>query len=259
MRAAFGGGLLVILALARRRRGTSRLQGSTGILMLAAVCVVTHQVAFFAGVRELGIAVGTILTLGSAPLFAGMASVALARHLPSTRWIATTSLAILGLVLVLRPDQSVVRAPIGVLLALSAGLTFGLYTVLVKELLVRGVRRLDTVAVPFAIGGLVSVPLLVIGLGDGRAQLLLVPSNLLVVAWLAVGATAGAYLLFIAGLGGVPAATAATLALAEPLTATLLGVTVFGERLGRVAVLGALVVAVALLLTARRPGHEHAR
>jgi DME family drug/metabolite transporter len=76
---------------------------------------------------------------------------------------------------------------------------------------------------------------------------------------LAVGATAGAYLLFIAGLGGVPAATAATLALAEPLTATLLGVTVFGERLGRVAVLGALVVAVALLLTARRPGHEHAR
>jgi DME family drug/metabolite transporter len=146
-----------------------------------------------------------------------------------------------------------------VVTALTAGLSFGLYTIFAKELLDRGVRRLDTVAVPFLFGGVLSVPVLIIGLSGGRGALLLQPRVLVVVAWLALAATAGGYLLFIPGLSSVPAVVGTTLVLAEPLTAALLGVSVFGERLGHVSIVGAAAVALALLITAREPEPEGAR
>jgi DME family drug/metabolite transporter len=259
LRAVLGGAILVAIAAPGLRHGPVRLRDSGGTFLLAGLCAVGYQVAFFAGVRELGIAVGTILAVGSAPFFAGAAAVLLGRHRPSRRWATTTLLAVIGLVLLMRPDRDIVPSPIGTIAALTAGLSFGVYTVLAKELLDRGVRRLDTVAVPFLLGGLLSVPVLLLGLRGGRAVLLLEPRVVLVVAWLAIGATACGYLLFISGLGSVPAVVGTTLVLAEPLTATLLGVGVFGERLGPVPLLGAAIVALALLLTARRPELQPAR
>jgi DME family drug/metabolite transporter len=259
LRAVLGGAILVAIAAPGLPRSPVRLRESGGTFVLAGLCAVGYQVAFFAGVRELGIAIGTILAVGSAPFFAGAASVLLGRHRPSRRWASTTLLAVVGLVLLMRPDRDVVPSPIGTIAALTAGLSFGVYTVLAKELLDRGVRRLDSVAVPFLLGGLLSVPVLLLGLRGGRAVLLLEPRVFLVVAWLAIGATAGGYLLFISGLGSVPAVVGTTLVLAEPLTAALLGVGVFGERLGPVPLLGAATVALALLLTARRPELQPAR
>jgi len=259
LRAALGGAVLILIALPGMRRSPVRLRDSGGTLLLAGLCVLAYQVTFFAGVRSLGIAIGTILAAGSSPFFAGAAAVLVARHRPSRRWTVTTSLAVVGLVLLMRPASDVVPSPFGMLAALAAGLSFGLYTVLVKRLLDRGMRRLDTVAVPFLMGGLLSLPVLFVGLSDGSLARLVEPRVLVVLTWLVVAATAGGYLLFIAGLGGVPAVVGVTLVLAEPLTAALLGVTVFGERLGPVPMLGAAVVALALLVTARRPELDRAR
>jgi DME family drug/metabolite transporter len=59
-----------------------------------------------------------------------------------------------------------------------------------------------------------------------------------------------AYTIFSRGLTVVPAATAVTLTLAEPMTAAILGVTVLGERLSLAALAGAgLVLAGLVLLT----------
>lgn len=46
------------------------------------------------------------------------------------------------------------------------------------------------------------------------------------------------------------------MALAEPLTATMLGVVLLGERLGPLRVVGAATVGIALLLAARRPDRD---
>jgi DME family drug/metabolite transporter len=259
LRAVLGGGVLVVVALAGVRHRATRLRRSGLLLVLAGACILAYQLTFFAGVSALGVAVGTILAVGSAPFFAGAASVVLGRHRPSRRWAATTALAVAGLVLLLRPDAGVSPSATGVLAAAAAGLSFGLYTVLAKELLDQGITRLDTVAVPFLIAGSLSIPILVAGLSDGRATALFEPRVLIVLAWLALGATAGGYLLFISGLRSVPAVAGATLVLAEPLTAALLGVGVLGERLGTGAILGAASVALALVLTAREPGPEVAR
>ena len=259
MRAVLGGVVLVAVALPGARRGLARLRAAASTLLLAGICVIAYQFTFFTGVSELGIAVGTILAVGSAPFFAGAASVLLGRHRPSRRWVGTTLLAVAGLVLLLRPDAGVRLSVPGVLAALTAGLSFGLYTVLAKDLLERGVRRLDTVAVPFLLGGVIGAPVLVVGLSDGRGAVLLEPRVLIVIAWLALGATAAGYLLFISGLDSVPAVVGTTLVLAEPLTAALLGVGIFGERLVGPSIIGAVAVALALVLTAREPGPEGAR
>ena len=47
------------------------------------------------------------------------------------------------------------------------------------------------------------------------------------------------YALYTTGLRRVPASVAGVVTLLEPLTATLLGVLVFGERLGAAGVVGA--------------------
>ena len=74
--------------------------------------------------------------------------------------------------------------------------------------------------------------------------------------YLGAVATAGAYALYAVGLRFVPASVAGIVTLAEPLTATLLGVLIFGERLGSGGVVGGALLLAALglvLYPARLP------
>jgi DME family drug/metabolite transporter len=76
------------------------------------------------------------------------------------------------------------------------------------------------------------------------------------VLWLGVVATAGGYLLFGWGLARLPATTVTTLTLAEPLCATLLGLSVLGEHLDQAATVGLLILAAGLAvltISRRRP------
>ena len=60
-----------------------------------------------------------------------------------------------------------------------------------------------------------------------------------------------AYVLFTAGLDRVPATAAGIVSLLEPLTAATLGLALFGERLGPVGAVGALLLLAALALLTR--------
>ena len=61
-------------------------------------------------------------------------------------------------------------------------------------------------------------------------------------------ATAGAYVLYTLGLRRVPASVAGVMTLLEPLTATLLGVWLFGERHGPAGLVGAVLLLAAITL-----------
>lgn len=260
LRTVLGGLVLLAIALPGLRGSVARWRASARLLLISGVCIGAYQIVFFVGVRSLGLAVGSILAIGAAPFVAGAVSIAAGRHRPSRRWLVSTLIAVIGLVLLVRPSGGVTLSLGGVIAALTASVAFGLFTVLTKELLLRGMRHPDTVVVPFLIGAVLLTPVLIHGLiiSDDAARLL-TPSGLLIIGWLGVVATAGAYLLFITGLSRLPAVAGATLALAEPLTAVLLGVIVFGERLGPVATTGAATVGLALVLAARRPEVGSAR
>ena len=75
-------------------------------------------------------------------------------------------------------------------------------------------------------------------------------SGVVMALWLGLGTISIAYVLFTWGLSGLTAATAATLTLGEPLTASILGISVLGERLSVLAIVGLVVLAAGLALLA---------
>jgi DME family drug/metabolite transporter len=76
------------------------------------------------------------------------------------------------------------------------------------------------------------------------------PGGAALALFLGVVPTAAAYLLFARGLKRLSAAETATLTLAEPLTAALLGVIVLSERMSAPAALGAALILGGLLVLA---------
>jgi len=62
---------------------------------------------------------------------------------------------------------------------------------------------------------------------------------------------------FFAGMRLVGAATASIVSCAEPVATVLIGVSLFGDRLGPVALIGALGVVTAVILLQLRPGESN--
>lgn len=209
----------------------------------AALAMVGYQPTFFAGTAANGVAVGTLVALGTGPLVAGALEWLVLRRRPTRRWAVATGVAIAGVALLAAAPGG--GTGIGGLLAsVAAGLCYGVYAVGTKILLEAGWGVVRVVSLVFGIGALLALPLLLVS----PTAWLATPGGLAVALWLGIVSLAVGYLLFAAGLARLPAATAATLTLAEPVTAGLLGVLVLGEVLGPQALVGVVVVVAAVAL-----------
>jgi len=241
LRLAVGGGALVLVSALR---GTLHVRHwRHPAALLAAAGVAGYQASFFGGVARTGVAVGTLVAIGSAPVIAGIVETFLSGRRPAPRWWAATGTAIAGSALLLAGDGGWNADAAGVLLAVTAGASFAVYTVASKSLL----QRLSpdaAIATTFFTGALVLSPVLFTA--DFRWAL--EPRGLAVALHLGLVATALAYVLYVRGLTGVTAAAAATLTLAEPMTAGLLSALVLGERLAPLSYFGAAMVLVALVM-----------
>jgi drug/metabolite transporter, DME family len=254
IRLLVGGTALLILALARRQLHPRGWPLWPTVMVLTGIAL--YQVCFFAAVARAGVAVGTIVAIGSAPMLAGVLGLVILGERPTLRWLFATLLAVAGCTLLVVAgsggDSSTTGSTahldaIGVLLALGAGAAYALYTIASRQLL--RVQPPDAVtAVAFFGGALLLCPLLFFV----DLSWLVQPGGLLVALHLGIVTTALAYILYIRALLTVTSATAVTLALMEPLTAATLGVVVLGERLTVVAIIGiALLLAGLLILTIR--------
>ncbi|SCX55132.1 drug/metabolite transporter, DME family [Klenkia marina] len=254
-RIVLGGGLLAFCVLRGPRPtgvpGTGALaRVPTGwVVAGGAAGVLAYQPTFFAGTTTNGVAIGTVVALGSAPVVTGVLDAGLRARRPERRWWTATALALVGLALVaVGSGGGSFRG--GVLWSVAAGASYALYAVAVKELLDRGWASGSAVGAVFGSAAGAALPLLLL-VGAGG---LLTVDGLVLTLWLGVVTTTVAYLLFGYGLARLPATTVATLTLAEPLCAALLGVGVLGERLAPAAVAGVLVLGlgIAVLTTRRR-------
>ena len=238
-----GGALLVLVALVMHgARPLTRVNRRPALVAAAGVAV--YQLAFFAAVKDTGVAVGTIVAIGSGPMFAGAFEWALDRRVPSRGWALATALAIAGVTMLAGGGTEV--SPAGVTLALVAGASYATYTISAKRMLHHGHAPETVMAVAFGLGALLLAPVLA---GTGAAWLTHA-DGLGLAVFLGVVPTALAYLLFAHGLKRLTAAETATLTLAEPLTAALLGVLVLSERLSAPAAIGAALVLAGLLVLA---------
>ncbi|SIN90970.1 EamA family transporter [Agromyces cerinus] len=272
-RILIGGGALGLLALipifAGRRRGAAGTPAAPVadvatrhplpawlLVAIGAAGVLAYQPAFFAGTAANGVAVGTVVALGSAPVITGGLDWALRRRYPGHRWAIATAVATLGVGILAAATGGGGAAgadPFGLAASLGAGASYAVYTLAAKALLDRGWSGTSSMGALFGTAAVFSVPLL----ATTDASWLATGPGLAMALWLGLVTTTVAYLLFGYGLGGLAPATVATLTLAEPLTAGVLGVALLGESLTVGAVLGLLVLATGIVVLATaNPGRR---
>ena len=73
--------------------------------LIAAISVAAYQVFFFSGVARTGVAVGTIVGIGSTPILAGPIAYFMRGERPTRRWIVATCLGVIGCVLLITAGE----------------------------------------------------------------------------------------------------------------------------------------------------------
>ncbi len=247
VRIAVGAVLLLLVARAVGGDGAAaRARWPRGPLAVGALGVAAYQLCFFAAVKDTGVAVGTVVALGSAPALAGAGGWLLDRRVPDRSWALATALACAGVAtLALAGGGSEVSAP-GVALAVGAGASYAAFTLASKRLLDAGHGIEPVMAYLFGLGAILLSPVLVFG----DLHWVTSAGGVAMALWLGAIPTALAYLLFASGLRHLPANEVATLTLAEPVTATLLGAIVLGERPGAGAIVGIVTILAGLAVLA---------
>ena len=208
-----------------------------------------YQLLFFGAVARSGVALSTLVAVGAGPVFTGLLSWAVLRNRPNVVWAGATALAIVGLLL-RSSGQLVVGDVLGLVMALGAGLCSAAYIVAAKAALDRGGHVVELPCLAYLLGTLMLTPLLT------RQPLgwLGTPGGVVLVLYLGVVSMALANVFHVRGLRGLPPGPAATLQLADPMTATVLGVLVLGETIAPLGLLGLVLVLVGMLLQGRALG-----
>ncbi|ANU18165.1 transporter [Planococcus maritimus] len=241
-RLAIGGfGLLIFVWISGNLKGVKVPWRWVG---LSALCMALFQPFFFSSVQLTGVAIGTVVAIGSAPAFSGILEAFVMKRKPERVWMFSSFLSVAGCILLFANRDSYIVDPLGVMLGLLAGLAFAGYAMFSKNVL-SFMEVVPAVAMIFSLSGLGLLPFLFF-LDTGY---LADPQNLMIVAYLGLATTSLAYLLFSSGLKTIPSSSAVTLSLAEPLTASVLGVAVVGEALSGQSWLGValLIGGIALL------------
>ncbi|TDD56822.1 EamA family transporter [Saccharopolyspora elongata] len=248
--ATMGVGGVLLLVIAGRSAFDVLRSGRTGLLLVGALAVAVYPLAFYSSMALAGVAIGTVITLGSAPVFAAILERVVDGVRLDRRWALAAAVSVLGLLLITVGGESGVGADVvvGALLGLLGGAAYVAYSWAAARMMRGGHGSRAVMGAMFGAGAVVLLPVLAFTGGP----LLSSPSGLLVAGYLAVIPMGLAYLLFGAGLRRTSASVATTLSLLEPVVAALLSVLVVGERLGIAAWCGVALIGIGLVLVSTR-------
>ena len=255
--AAMGiGGLLQAAAASRvmfTRRGGLTAQWRT--VMVSAGAVAIFPLAFYSSMRLAGMAVGTVVSIGSAPPAAAVIE-RIVDHQPLSRvWALGTTFGMSGvLALALaQPGKSgpatttaTTQPMLGIALGLLAGFTYALYSWGAARAMRCGLPSQPVMGAVFGLGGILLLPVLALTGGPSITS----SNNLAVAAYLAIVPMFLGYVLFGRGLATVAASTATTVSLLEPAVAALIAVIVLREHLPPIGWLGLGLLFASLVITA---------
>ncbi|WP_251977343.1 DMT family transporter [Salinicola avicenniae] len=254
----FGGLLQALTAAGQIAKGRALIRAHWRCVVVGALAVAIYPLAFYAAMRYAGVTIGTVVSIGSAPLLSALIENVLDGTRLSRRWVFGASLGLAGMLLLCVAEtggETVTagatgsRVVLGIGLGLLAGFTYAFYSWAAHRLMRRGVATRAAMGAMFGIGGLALMPVLWMT----GAPLLDTWNNLAVGVYMAVVPMFIGYYCFGRGLSRVSASTATTITLFEPVVAAGLAVVVVGEMLPPLGWLGvALVVACLVAMTLPR-------
>lgn len=246
-----------VLGVLVGRPGLAELRGAGRPWRLVAVGAffAVFQLTYFVAVRETGVAVATLVTLGIAPVAAIAVESLVARRAPDLRTVVTATAAVVGLALVSTAGgvdaTTAPRPALGIAMSVVSGLSYAVSTIISGPLS----RRLGPLVITAATSAVALALMTPFALVTGIA-IDVTPRTVLGLVWLGVGTTALAYGLFYYGLRTTPGSVAMVLTLLEPATAVVLAVVLLDEPLTPSAAVGTLLLlgaVAALYLAPHRP------
>ncbi|MFI9719860.1 DMT family transporter [Streptomyces sp. NPDC052396] len=241
-------GLVLLLAA----RGLRPARARTGprrplVLLGTGLGLAVFQTAYFAAVRETGLAVGTMVTLGAGPVFTAAGGRLLLGERLGRGGLPAVAGALTGLAVLMLGNRPGAVHPLGLAWALVSAAGYAAATVLA-----RWAGRRGTGEEPYALTvwafGMGAGLLLPFAWAEGLLPHTAHPGRvLLLMSYVGLVTTALAYPLYFAGAAVLRAATTSVVMLIEPVSATVLAVTVLGERLTAATVTGAVLLLGAVL------------
>ena len=196
--------LLTVAALAQKAPSWADLRRVP--ILIAGGAMAAYQPLFFGGVDRTGVAVGTVIAIGSAPILAGGLTILVDRDHPGARWWWATGTGVVGLALLVFTAGTESSLDFGgAMLCLGAGAAYAVYAVASRRIAPL-VPPLRAAAAVFLVAAFLSIPLLVRAELEGLGS----PDGIAMAIWLGVAATALAYWLYMNGLRRVTAPSAVT-------------------------------------------------
>jgi DME family drug/metabolite transporter len=234
------GGLALLVSAAVRRELLPMRGFLRPVILLAGVMQVVFNVSYFTALSLTGVAVGTMVAIGSAPIFAGILGIVFDRDPVRPSWYGATVMAITGLVLLSISGGEISVNLVGIAAALAAGFSYSMYTFLTRRLIARYTPD-AVMGVSFLAAALLLMPFL----ATGPVQWMWSSAGLSSVLYLGLISSGAAYMLYGRGLRVVPVSHVGTLTLAEPLTAALLGIVLLREHVSLSSLAGMVLIFLA--------------
>lgn len=243
LRVGIGGTAMIIYAIFK---GEFCVKGiNKKMIIWAALSIGIYQPVFFFAVKKTGVALGTLLTIGSAPIFSGIIDTMRGSR-PNKRWIIATTISIIGCILMIGGGSKVQVNIIGMIFALVGGCIYSCFVVASQSALKNG-NRTTVNALIFFISGIILMPVLIV---SDITWMLNIKGTVLVL-YVGIITTALAYTLFGKGVIKVNSSKAVTLTLAEPLTAAFLGIVILKESSSTVMLFGMVILIIGIVIGTR--------
>ena len=212
------------------------------IVWVMALAALSYQISFFIGAARIGVAMGTLGALATAPFFAGVLGWIVGTGKPSGVWVTSTLMGVLGLALI--TGVSEVRDNVGFFAVFVSGVMYAIFTVFgVRLTRTHDVSGAEVLGAAFGIGAVLSLPIVLVTSAWVNSALLVG-----FVLYIGLATTALGYILFGNGLTHLSPGSVSTLTLAEPVLATLMGVFILGEAMNLRGWIGCAVIIGALAL-----------
>ena len=236
---------LFVLLSKNKKRYTKQdiapiLVGGTGAALFFPLFILAFQLT--------GVGVAAVVSIGVAPIFVGLIAWIALRQPPGKQWAIGTVVAVAGVVALNWPSGNNTVSFLGVAFAMAAALGYSLQATGMGMISKRH-TPFQCVAPMFTIGTIFQAPL-----SYGKDFSFLQDPVLL------LGALSGgivtvalAYAFFIYGIARIGAATAVTVGLMEPLTASILGVAFLEEKVSAVGIAGSILILTGLVIVSRPP------
>ena len=133
----------------------------------------------------------------------------------------------------------------GVILALSSGVFYSLYTI---ELGKEEIKAIDGLLLTFYVSLLSTVSIFIFGAATGNLMFTLQLPGVLAVLGLALICTVFAILAYFKAVQAIGPSDTAILSTFEPVTGVIMGIVVFGEKLSLTAAIGSFFIIASVLL-----------